>query len=140
SALHREQYATQTRSSCSSISFTPSFPSPLLLLLVYVAVDIRGVVPLRCDHTRLLTRLRAALAGYLQARVWCSVVVNLRWWLARESNPRRWQPASPSVVLSRRAQPTRCRNRRQRSCRPATGGQERASRSPAEGRRGRRRR
>src|SRR5690606_37612653 len=84
SALHREQYATQTRSSCSSISFTPSFPSPLLLLLVYVAVDIRGVVPLRCDHTRLLTRLRAALSGHLQARSWCCVVVNLHWWLARE--------------------------------------------------------
>src|SRR5690606_25093937 len=68
----------------------------LLLLLVYVAADIRGVVPLRCDHTRLLTRLRAALSGHLQARSWCCVVVNLHWWLARESNPRRWQPASPS--------------------------------------------
>src|SRR5690606_13538069 len=117
-----------------------TIPPSLLLLLVYVAADIRGVVPLRCDHTRLLTRLRAALSGHLQARSWCCVVVNLRWWLARESNPRRWQPASPSVVLSRRAPPTRRRNRRRRSCRPATGGQERASRSPEEGRRGLRRR
>src|SRR5690606_27706987 len=69
---------------------------PLLLLLVYVAADIRGVVPLRCNHTRPLTRLRAALSGHSQARSWCSVVVNLHWWLARESNPRRWQPASLS--------------------------------------------
>src|SRR5690606_23813049 len=88
SALHREQYATHTRSRCSSISFTPSFLSAIDFYSRYSeggAGDPEAAPP-QPSSSRLLERgLVVLVLVVLHDRLRCRLRGLLRSCLARDN-------------------------------------------------------